>query len=273
MDRPVWRAYRRARLVERRARLGSVSWTGVRIFGYHRVYDAPTDQLAVAPRRFRAQLRMAVESGAQPLRLTEALDKLGRPVGGRWFCVTLDDGYRDNLENAAPILAEMRIPATVFVATDIVGGGSTFDWYEDPPAALNWDEVRELHAGGLVEIASHTRTHTLLTSLDEAGARDEVVGSYLDLCQHLGCLVTSFAYPAGKFRERDVALVSETGYRSAVTTRPGVNTAATSPFLLRRSMIGRDVDERRFLALLDGLLDDLDPLPAMLRRLRVLQPS
>ena len=48
--------------------------------------------------------------------------------------VTFDDGYQDNLDNAAPALAAAGVPATLFVATGHVAEGQGF-W---------WDEVERL---------------------------------------------------------------------------------------------------------------------------------
>ena len=42
--------------------------------------------------------------------------------------ITFDDGYRDNLENATPILEDRGLPAAAFLATDLVGGGSLPWW-------------------------------------------------------------------------------------------------------------------------------------------------
>jgi peptidoglycan/xylan/chitin deacetylase (PgdA/CDA1 family) len=42
-------------------------------------------------------------------------------------CVTFDDGYADNLEVAAPVLASLGIPATFFVATKFSDGGMMFN--------------------------------------------------------------------------------------------------------------------------------------------------
>src|SRR4051794_246096 len=82
---------------------------GVRILAYHRVADEP-DPLAVPPATFRAHMELVRASGATPIRLDAAVDLLARPVAGRWVCVTFDDGYRDNLELAAPVLRELGIP-------------------------------------------------------------------------------------------------------------------------------------------------------------------
>ncbi len=57
--------------------------------------------------------------------LDALLDRLesGRPIPPRTVVLTFDDGYRDTLEVAAPILARYRLPATVFLATGYVDLG------------------------------------------------------------------------------------------------------------------------------------------------------
>jgi peptidoglycan/xylan/chitin deacetylase (PgdA/CDA1 family) len=42
--------------------------------------------------------------------------------------ITFDDGYRDNLVNALPILRERGLPAIVFLATDYIGNDAPFNW-------------------------------------------------------------------------------------------------------------------------------------------------
>jgi peptidoglycan/xylan/chitin deacetylase (PgdA/CDA1 family) len=59
-----------------------------------------------------------------PLSLAELFEGFGRQrLPERAVAVTFDDGYTDNLEVAAPILLEYGIPATLFVATDLIDSG------------------------------------------------------------------------------------------------------------------------------------------------------
>jgi glycosyltransferase involved in cell wall biosynthesis/peptidoglycan/xylan/chitin deacetylase (PgdA/CDA1 family) len=246
------RAYQRARLV--RPRLSPPSWNGVRILGYHRI-AAATDSLAVSPSLFREQMRAVAESGAQPVRLDHALDLLRRRVTGRYVCVTFDDGYRDNLVEAAPVLAEFGIPATIYVPSRIIDGDVPFHWYDESPPALSWDEIGELVSGGLVDVQSHTRTHPLLPQVDDERSREEIAVSKREIEAHVPYELTSFCYPAGLYGAREVEFVRQAGYAAAVTTNPGVNAGGGELLELRRTLVYGADDMRVFRGKLDGLLD------------------
>jgi peptidoglycan/xylan/chitin deacetylase (PgdA/CDA1 family) len=246
------RAYQRARIV--RARVLPPTWSGVRILGYHRIAEAG-DSLSVAPADFRAQMRALSESGATAVRLDDALELLRGPVRGRYVCVTFDDGYRDNLIAAAPVLGEFGIPATIYLPSRIIDGALPFHWYENPPPALSWDEVGELVGGGLVDVQSHTLTHPLLPQVDAARSREEIVASKREIEQHVSYALTSFCYPAGLYGPREVEFVREAGYAAAVTTNPGVNAGAGDPLQLRRTLIYGADDLATFRAKLGGALD------------------
>jgi peptidoglycan/xylan/chitin deacetylase (PgdA/CDA1 family) len=266
------RAYRAARgmyvgarsLVER-----PTAWEGVRILGYHRISD-DHDELAVTPARFREQMQVLRGSELTLTRLASLGSLAALPAGVRHVCVTFDDGYRDNLEHAVPVLDELAIPATIFLPTRIIDGATPLHWYRSPPPALSWDDVHDLQRAGRVDFQSHTLTHPLLPELDDGSARREIVDSRSELERRLGRTVTVFCYPVGRFGPRETALVGEAGYRFGVTTLPGVNGRGQAPRELRRTMIGREDDRGRFAAKLAGARDTRDPLPAALRRVRLL---
>ncbi len=230
------------------------AWSGVRILGYHRVATA-VDSLSVSPARFREQMRAVAESGAEPIRLDRAIELLRSPVPGRYVCVTFDDGYRDNLLAAAPVLAELDIPATIFLPSRIIDGDASFHWYEDPPPALSWNDVGELVAGGLVDVQSHTLTHPLLPQVDAERSYEEIAGSKRAIEAHVPYSLTSFCYPAGLYGAREVEFVRSAGYAAAVTTNPGVNSGGGDLLELRRTLVYGADDMRTFRAKLDGVLD------------------
>jgi peptidoglycan/xylan/chitin deacetylase (PgdA/CDA1 family) len=76
---------------------------------------------AVSERSFAAQMRAVAEhfevlGEPEVLAWLDGERELQRP--GCW--ITFDDGYRDVLERAAPVVAQHELPATVFVTTGVV---------------------------------------------------------------------------------------------------------------------------------------------------------
>ncbi len=97
---------------------------------YHRVADLRHDvhDMAVSLRAFRSQLEHLVESWrVLPLRTLAAAAAGGDPPE-RAIALTFDDGYLDNLEAAAAILAELNVPATFFLTTESRGAKRRFWW-------------------------------------------------------------------------------------------------------------------------------------------------
>jgi peptidoglycan/xylan/chitin deacetylase (PgdA/CDA1 family) len=90
---------------------------------YHR-------RLAVAPDRFEEQMRLLRER-FQPIALADLVAGLASgALPPRSVAVTFDDGYRDNLTTAKPLLARYEVPGTVFVVSRYVGSARDFWWDE-----------------------------------------------------------------------------------------------------------------------------------------------
>lgn len=100
------------------------------ILMYHRVARTELDpwRLCVSPRNFAAQMAW-VRAEREPMRLSELTQSLanGRCPRGA-LVVTFDDGYRDNLTQALPVLEAERVPATVFCTSGAVDSGQAFWW-------------------------------------------------------------------------------------------------------------------------------------------------
>ncbi|MCI8596981.1 MAG: polysaccharide deacetylase family protein [Lachnospiraceae bacterium] len=94
---------------------------------YHRVNNLKHDKhlLAVTPDNFYKQL-MFLKEHYPIVRFEEDWNNLREDA----VCITFDDGYMDNFTNALPILQELEIPATVFVATGNVDSSEEFWWDE-----------------------------------------------------------------------------------------------------------------------------------------------
>ncbi|HUN98935.1 MAG TPA: polysaccharide deacetylase family protein [Bradyrhizobium sp.] len=89
----------------------------------------PNGHLSVTPEFLDSALTVAREAGLEPVSL-ELLPKLLSDSTGqrRLFCVTLDDGYRDNAKYAAPVFRKHGVPYTIFVTPGFVERTRTMWW-------------------------------------------------------------------------------------------------------------------------------------------------
>jgi peptidoglycan/xylan/chitin deacetylase (PgdA/CDA1 family) len=92
--------------------------------------------------------------------------------------------------------------------------GSGVQSGEDRRWMLDWDEVKQMSACG-ISFGSHGVTHTVMTELEAAEVRAELIESKELLEKHLGSAVRSFAYPNGDYGLEEMALVEESGYDNA----------------------------------------------------------
>lgn len=109
-----------------------------------------------------------------------------------------------------------------------------------PPAEfapLAWEDVRRMAASG-VGIGAHTKTHPVLSRISGEGElHDEIGGSKQRIEEALGFPVEHFCYPNGSdcdITPECVEAVRLARFRTAVTTRSGLNYPAGDRFLLRR---------------------------------------
>lgn len=246
---------------------------GIRILMYHRVCPAESyDQLVVHPDRFAAQMQWLNEH-ARVIGLEEAVEELSTGVRKPGIVVTFDDGYRDNLEYALPILTRLATPATIFITTEFCDGTMVHPRYRDEPGRvhLNWAEVKEMAEHPEITIGSHTCSHPHLPRLDDGSARREITESRQRIALNIGKPVDLFCYPSGDYGVRELQYVKDAGYLAAVTVSPGKNRNTTDPYALRRTEISDKDSTTQLQKKLEGAYDPIHRVLDHRRRRRFAQ--
>ena len=117
---PVWRRWCRSRL----------------ILCYHRAYSAThlpafRDPITcICRERLTRQLEW-LATFVEFTSLDDLIDGPENQPGHKWqVAVTFDDGYADTFEIALPVLRDLGIPATVFVATDFCDYPERIPWWD-----------------------------------------------------------------------------------------------------------------------------------------------
>ena len=100
--------------------------SGVVVLLYHRVGGGSALEIDLDAARFDEQIAMVAASG-RALALGDALERLAAPKADAEssIVVTFDDGTADFADVALPILVRHQVPATLYVATDFVEGGTS----------------------------------------------------------------------------------------------------------------------------------------------------
>src|SRR5204862_5165631 len=107
------------------------------------------------------------------------------------IAITFDDGYRNFLKVAAPLLNEYRLPATVFVVSGYCGRYN--EWLSRVKKLprlemLSWAEVREISQAGFA-IGAHTVNHPNLTMLSAKDVAKELRDCRSDIEDRIGLRV------------------------------------------------------------------------------------
>jgi peptidoglycan/xylan/chitin deacetylase (PgdA/CDA1 family) len=223
--------------------------TGLPILMYHKVGTPPTGsrlkKLWVSVDAFRWQMDYLKKRGYEVLTLRRVVEDraAGRAIPPSAVVLTFDDGYRNNLENALPVLRAVGFPATLYVVVHAVGRDN---FWHDPYSEvrlpmLSWEDILILRDAGW-DIGSHTLTHPRLTRLSLEEANHEIVESRRILENRVGVPPVSFAHPYGngadhvEIRRR----IQDAGYRTAVSVHRGKGDLAREPFCLKRIFVRGD---------------------------------
>jgi peptidoglycan/xylan/chitin deacetylase (PgdA/CDA1 family) len=211
---------------------------------YHSVADRAQDpyRVTVTPDRLDRQLRLLRRQGLRGVTMSRLL--AARAVGEDRYLVglTFDDGYRDFVDNALPLLLRYDCAATVFVLPGRLGGDNAWDPLGPRKILLDADGIRRAADAGM-EIVSHGLTHVDLTRADDRVLREETAGSRALLSELTNRQVTGFCYPYGTVDRRVIHAVRDAGYHYAVAIAPG---ALRGTFALPRAHVGQEDTAWRF---------------------------
>ncbi|MEN3975921.1 polysaccharide deacetylase family protein [Emcibacter sp. SYSU 3D8] len=198
------------------------------------------NKMEVSENAFEQQMAYLKDNGYSVINLADLHAFLNgdKALAEKSVVITIDDGYRSTYDVAFPILKKYGFPATVYVYSDFIGAGMS----------LTWAQMNEMEASGLIDIESHSKTHTSMALLpNEANGAaygdrvaQEIVVPDGVLSAKLGKPITHFAYPYGDTSPTALSILKERGYATATTVQRGGNPSFADPLILRRDMVYSD---------------------------------
>ena len=135
------------------------------------------------------------------------------------FIITFDDGYKDLITNALPLLKKYNFKATCLIISNLIGKRNIWDEFNEnikDKELMNLSDINYWLKNGM-KIGSHSKNHKKLTKLDDKEKIDEIINSKNELESLTGTTIDSFCYPYGLYNENVVNIVKEK-YDFAFTT-------------------------------------------------------
>lgn len=206
------------------------------MLAYHRVGARTPSPVDLGTDPFRRQMEHVSSTAAS---LDDALVALAAPTeratfGAAPVVVTFDDGTKDFVEVALPILVEFSIPVVLYLSTANVDSGDPYPHAGQP---ISWSEVRDCLSTGIVEIGAHTHDHVLLDRCSESEALNQLTRCDERIEDELGVTPRHFAYPKAVAPSRAVDRLVRARYESAAVAGTRPNTSHTDRYSLHRSPI------------------------------------
>ncbi len=210
---------------------------------YHRVIKDETEKgvhgTYVTVEQFEEQMKYLKKKGYETVTFKDLLNnryKQRFDKDKKWIMLTFDDGYKDNYENAFPILKKYQFKGIIYILDGIEYNKWDVENSENPEkrfTLMNRDELLEMQNYG-IEFGGHTCTHPRLTELSLEETKTEVINSKFNIEKTIGRELLSFAYPYGSLNEEIKKIPQEIGYRFAVATDSGSIVFSDDLFEIRR---------------------------------------
>ncbi len=165
----------------------------------------------VTPGQFRRQMSRLKQAGWDTLRFDQ-------PVANtKQFVLAFDDGYECLRDHALPVLNGLGYRAMTFIPTGYIGRLNDWDhqFYGRKFRHLDQAGLRVLCQAGWV-IGSHGVGHLDLTSLSESQLKSELSKSKRALEDILVEAVEWISFPFGRYNDRVIEAVVETGYKGMI---------------------------------------------------------
>lgn len=201
---------------------------------YHHVFKGKIPRsraykfLSVDDQTFRAQMQELKDMGYQVRPLSDLITffNSGSGLPSKTAFITFDDGNKNVLENAFPILVEFQYPSTMFAVVRQM----------KHPLYISMEDAFDLSKNGMF-IANHTFSHKVLSQLSTRQVREEVMLADKSFSAFGLNNPKVIAYPYGAAGTIAYTVVDSLGYELGFKAQGGSLLCASQRLMLPRIQV------------------------------------
>jgi len=182
---------------------------GLPVLMYHKVSEQVNDGLTISSDKLELHFAYLKEKGYLTISFRELKLRMAdrEPLPKKTIILTFDDAYRSFKDLAIPLLKKYGFKASVFVPLAFLGKTNIWDRGNDP--IMTADELKQIAAGGAVEIGLHSFLHRNYADLALQDMEEDLKNCYSLMDFHHIPFVRVLAYPYGGFPRKDPDLKSK----------------------------------------------------------------
>lgn len=169
----------------------------------------------------------------------------GQALPKKPIMITVDDGWRSNIDIMLPILERYSFGCTIFITTGL--NAWIYKKFQGLDRGLAAEEVRDLHHRG-VQLGSHTVTHPYLIEMGDEEIRREFIDSKKALEDWTEAPCRYLSIPGNFYNRRIAGIARECGYEAVFTANVGTVSQASDPFDINRLIVEGAFTAREFQA-------------------------
>lgn len=187
----------------------------VPILMYHKIGNVTDNAWWVPIDVFERQLRALRNQGYRTVLPDDIVNhrKGGKLLPSRPVMITFDDGYRDSLTIAEPLLEKYGFRAVAYLVTEAVAETPAARRQYEGTDVLTWPEIEAMQKRGTFVFGGHGHRHQNLAAMNDPYA--DIHECYLQLRRHGIRRPFSFCYPHGQYNAQTIAAVKRAGFGSA----------------------------------------------------------
>lgn len=188
----------------------------VPILMYHKIGAITNNAWWVPTGVFERQLRALRNQGYSTVLPDDLVNhrKSGQCLPPKSVIITFDDGYRDSLIIAEPLLKKYGFRAMVYLITDTVAETPEARRQYEGVDVLTWPEITAMQKRGTFVFGGHSHRHPNLVTVEDPDA--DIRECYIQLSRQGIRQPFSFCYPHGEYNTRIITAAKRAGFRSAM---------------------------------------------------------
>lgn len=182
------------------------------IFVYHDVVKEKTaeDFMQTTDEIFKKQITGLLDLGYQFISYEDlvAYNNGEKKLKNKVVLLTFDDGLAENYTTLFPIIKELNVPITINLIDAKVGNNGY----------MNWDQIKEMYASGLVSFHTHGKFHLKASEVDTKTCVENVLSAHKNIEENLDkTILKVFTYPYGVYDEEKISTLEEEGFIQNLT--------------------------------------------------------